>query len=651
MIRERPCFILFLIAVSSLIGILAASQTLSKEWTAWLDEVGPIVTKRELSVFKSLQTEEDRKRFQRMFWKARDETPGTPQNEYMIDYYARRGYAEVHYGGARTDRGRIYILLGKPAEVQNYSGSEKVVDCELWLYRNEGRRGLPPMLYLLFYRKDNIGDYVLFYPGLNSSLEILSTSYMRGSVRKAQAYRIISSSFPELAKASLSVIPEEANSAFLGTPNSSANVIAQIFNLPEKEVEKGYLRSFSAVEGTVDVSYSAKEIAAKAAFWLTEQDGIRFLNYSLLPEVIRTAQNPDGFRTAHLVFNLRVADAAGRTIVQREKGIRLKLDEARTRAMEERKFVFNDLVPIIDGDFEASLTLTNRTTEEFAVLKERIRTGPGAVPAVLGYEVNERKTGAFVPLSLGGFKVLSDPRSIYGPGETLEGLLVSDKAPRIILVPRDEGLEAVEIEGPVQRGSVFVFRRPLKDVRPGTYDLVMDREGAEVFRKTVSVLSFDVPKPIEFESVEPSSSKDDHMFVLGQEYLNAGDAVRALERFRSLPARLWNSGSIPVIARALYLTGNYTEVLDLLEKDGVERTYPVLLLLGNSCLELKKLDRAAAYFEQVRKYGDTPENNRTLGAIYFSLGDKEKAQIYWDRADALERKRSGTEPAEKKEPR
>jgi hypothetical protein len=27
--------------------------------------------------------------------------------------------------------------------------------------------------------------------------------------------------------------------------------------------------------------------------------------------------------------------------------------------------------------------------------------------------------------------------------------------------------------------------------------------------------------------------------------------------------------------------------LELLEKDGVERTYPVLLLLGNSCLELK----------------------------------------------------------------
>ena len=553
----RKLFPILVFILSSLTGIFAASQPLTKEWTAWLDEVGPIMTKRELSVFKSLQTEEDRKRFQSMFWKARDTTPGTPQNEYMIDYYARRGYAEAHYDGARTDRGRIYILLGKPTEVQNFSGSEKVVDCELWLYQNEGRRGLPPMLYLLFYRRDNLGDYVLFYPGLNSSLEILSTSYMRGSVSKARAYRIIQSSFPELAKASLSVIPEEANIAFAGTPNSSATVIGQIYGLPEKEVAKGYLRNFSAVEGTVDVSYSAREIAAKAAFWLTEQNGIRFLNYSILPDVIRTVKNPDGFQTAHLVFNLRVADAAGRTIVQREKEIRLKLDTAKTRAMEERKFVFNDLAPIIEGDFDVSLTLTNRTTEEFAVLKEAIRTGPGAVPAVVGYEVKERKPGTFAPLSLGDYKVLSDPRAIYGPGEVLEGILISDKVPRIALVPRDKGLAAVEVKDAFQQGSVFVFRRALKDVRPGTYDLVMDKEGAEVFRKAVFILSFDVPKPIEFESVAASSSKDDHTLILGQEYLNAGDAARALECFRSLPQRLWNSDSIPVIARALYLTKDY----------------------------------------------------------------------------------------------
>jgi len=87
------------------------------------------------------------------------------------------------------------------------------------------------MMYLLFFKEDNIGEYKLYYPGPHSSLDILSTRYMRGNVNKARAYRIIQTSFPELAKATLSVIPDEANVAFAGAPNSSVHVIGQIYSL------------------------------------------------------------------------------------------------------------------------------------------------------------------------------------------------------------------------------------------------------------------------------------------------------------------------------------------------------------------------------------------------------------------------------------
>jgi hypothetical protein len=39
----------------------------------------------------------------------------------------------------------------------------------------------------------------------------------------------------------------------------------------------------------------------------------------------------------------------------------------------------------------------------------------------------------------------------------------------------------------------------------------------------------------------------------------------------------------------------------------------------------------------LRKYGDTVKINRTLGAIYYSLGEREKAKIYWERAKNLEK--------------
>jgi tetratricopeptide (TPR) repeat protein len=99
-----------------------------------------------------------------------------------------------------------------------------------------------------------------------------------------------------------------------------------------------------------------------------------------------------------------------------------------------------------------------------------------------------------------------------------------------------------------------------------------------------------------------------------------------------------NASTLPVIARAYYLKKEYEKVISLLEQNDVEKNYSVLLLLANSSLELKRLPRAAEYFELLRKYGDTVELNNALGAIYYSLGEKEKAKIYWDRAKSLEMK-------------
>jgi tetratricopeptide (TPR) repeat protein len=127
-------------------------------------------------------------------------------------------------------------------------------------------------------------------------------------------------------------------------------------------------------------------------------------------------------------------------------------------------------------------------------------------------------------------------------------------------------------------------------------------------------------------------------FVVGQEYLDAGRVGKALESFEKLPPSLWNGTTLPVIARAYYLHKDFARVVELLERDQVEKNYPVLILLGNSSLELKKLGQAAFYFEEVRKFGDTAEANNALGAIYFSLGEKDKAKVYWERAKKMEQK-------------
>jgi GWxTD domain-containing protein len=55
------------------------------------------------------------------FWKPRDQTPETAMNEVMAEYYRRADHAMMAFStlaqpdGARTDRGRIYILHGPPS--------------------------------------------------------------------------------------------------------------------------------------------------------------------------------------------------------------------------------------------------------------------------------------------------------------------------------------------------------------------------------------------------------------------------------------------------------------------------------------------------------------------------------------------------------
>lgn len=645
-IKKNPILLLLLLILQ--INFLNAAQELDDFWKAWLEEVDPIMTEAERSVFQSLQDEESRKRFQNNFWQVRDPTPGTPENEFKVEYYLRKRYADTRLGGAHSDRGRIYLIMGKPVEVKNFVGFEEVVDCELWIYRAEGRPGLPPLMYLLFYRRDNIGDYKLYYPGHHSSLDILSTRFNRGRISNIKAYEIIRSSFPELAKATLSVIPDEANIAFAGGLNSSGQVISQIYTLPEREVEKNYLKNFTSPPGNIEIGFTTKEIAGKAFVSLTEHNGVKFLNYSLMPETIQTSVTEEGIETAHLVFHLRVKDNVGKTIYQKKNEIHLRLDKAKKKAMLERKFIFNNFAPIVEGEYLIILTFSNKTSEEFFVFEQKITVSDQTLPCVLGYELKKRKPDVLVPFSFDQHKVLFDPRFVFSREDSLVGIILSDEIPDLFLSSIDGEDPPRKIQDVSKHGSLVIFRQRFDGFAPGYYDLIVKKAGTEVFRRTISVLSFKVEKPIEFERTEALSFQKELPFILGQEYLNSGQVDKAIESFKKLPENLWNSSTLPVVARAFYIKKDYARVVELLERDDVIKNYSVLLLLGNASLKLKKLEKAAFYFEEIRKFGDTAKINRTLGAIYYTLGERDKAKIYWERAKKLEEKSDNVNSTEKK---
>ncbi len=75
------------------------------------------------------------------FWRRRDPTPGTAYNEAMAEYFARVDYAHFNYrtikqrDGARTDRGKIFILHGAPTKTDRRL-DPNAAPREVWTYAN-----------------------------------------------------------------------------------------------------------------------------------------------------------------------------------------------------------------------------------------------------------------------------------------------------------------------------------------------------------------------------------------------------------------------------------------------------------------------------------------------------------------------------------
>jgi GWxTD domain-containing protein len=131
----------------------ALKQELSKPYKKWLDEdVSYIITDEERAAFKQLSNDEERDNFIEAFWQRRDPTPDTEENEFKEEHYQRIAYANEHFAagvpGWRTDRGRIYIVFGKPDEIESHpsggtyerpmdegGGTTSTFPFEQWRYR------------------------------------------------------------------------------------------------------------------------------------------------------------------------------------------------------------------------------------------------------------------------------------------------------------------------------------------------------------------------------------------------------------------------------------------------------------------------------------------------------------------------------------
>ena len=152
-------------------------KELDTPYRTWLEEdVVYIITPDERNAFLQLETNEEREQFIEQFWLRRSSNPDLPDNDFKEEHYRRIAYANEHFAsgipGWRSDRGRIYIIWGKPDEIESHptggtydrpmeegGGSTTTYPWETWRYRY--LEGIQENVILEFVDPSGSGEYHL----------------------------------------------------------------------------------------------------------------------------------------------------------------------------------------------------------------------------------------------------------------------------------------------------------------------------------------------------------------------------------------------------------------------------------------------------------------------------------------------------------
>jgi GWxTD domain-containing protein len=98
-----------------------------------------IRTDEETRNFESLKTLDTKRKFMYEFWRKRDKTPYTIQNEYKSDYFKRitaanQKFKQSFKDGWKTDRGRIFMKYGEPNDIEFYEFQADIRGYQIWHY-------------------------------------------------------------------------------------------------------------------------------------------------------------------------------------------------------------------------------------------------------------------------------------------------------------------------------------------------------------------------------------------------------------------------------------------------------------------------------------------------------------------------------------
>ncbi|MBM3312583.1 MAG: GWxTD domain-containing protein, partial [Candidatus Aminicenantes bacterium] len=408
----------------------AKPAPLAPPFQEWLKVTSYIIRDKELDVFEKLTNDRDRDIFVQMFWKMRDPTPATPENEYKDEVYRRFKEANrrFRYGsvreGWRTDRGRIYIILGEPLSVTPIPGSNELYPAEIWSYYGDPAKNMPTHFQLVFFQWRNAGEYKLYDPVVDGPAKLIVQIKGIDPEDYQDLYERIHQIAPDLAQVSLSIIPGEVPYLFRPSPENTI-MMANILESPKKAINESYATHFLDFKGMVSTEYMTNyiESSGTAHVVFDPVSGLPFVEFLVAPKKL-SLDFYEPKAEYSCAFELNVSLRVGESLVyQYAKEFPFTIPEAKLAETESMGVNLLDGFPAVPGRYKLSVLLQNKTSKEFTLLEREVEVPAAArgaarlVGPIVGYRLVETQADSRLPFQSGNRRILLDPENTLGAGD------------------------------------------------------------------------------------------------------------------------------------------------------------------------------------------------------------------------------------------
>ncbi len=655
------CLMLFFILPSLFSGKENAKEELSPKYKEWLNLVSYIIVPIEKEIFFKLTSDRERDVFIKAFWKQRDPTKGTPQNEYKDEHLKRHQYANKYFrrgtsrAGWMTDMGRYYIILGPPNSINRMDNQRGIQPTQIWYYFGDRRFGLPTYFALVFFKRGGSGEYKLYNPLSDGPMSLMISPEGLDYTNYRQQYEEIRELAPTLARVSITNIPGEIPYNYM--PSLRTNILlATIAEVPKKEMKTTYATHFLDYKGYVSTDHLTNFIECDTEIDIIRNPilGMNFVHFSIVPQRISI----DYYKPKdqyYCNYSLNVSLRKGEKVIyQYTKDFPFYFNHERVQNIEASGLSIQDSFPFVEGEYTLIILIQNSVAKEYSVYEKDIIIPANEQAQILnpflGYNIEENRSYSHFPYKIEDKKISVDPKNIYSKNDNLvlffniinstealwkkgkveiliESLTVSNPVKKFF---------SIEFEDLILNRTLSIFKSlPVEELVPDYYEISLnlkDGESVLVDSKKINFIispQAKLPHPISLYKIFSLSNSFLFYYALAHQYNRIEEIGKAEANIKkAYEMKPDYTKGLVEYANFLIKIKKFDKCLELIDniKDDDSLRFEYYLIKGRVHMGMGQYSEAIVNLLEGNKiYDSNMQLLNSLGFSYYNTGRKKEA--------------------------